>query len=298
MKQFICILFFITTCFSLYAQQQPCAEIVPPQISEETKKLYEQKLAEAKAKLTTDSSSAEHIIWYGRRTAYLGRYMESIEIFSNGINKHPLNPRFLRHRGHRYITVRCFDKAIADLSKGAEMLKDQVDEIEQDGLPNAKNIPTSTLKTNTLYHLGLVYFIKGNYKEAFKAYNECLELTDNDDMYVATANWLYITMLRLDKKKEAVELLMTINLGLDIIENSDYYDILLMYKSGDDKKLAEKTQNQDSLSNATLGFGLGNYYLEKGQKKKAKEIFGKVVAGTQWASFGYITAEGELKRRK
>jgi tetratricopeptide (TPR) repeat protein len=298
MKQFICTLLLITTGICFYAQHQPCTEIVTPKIADETKKLYEQKLAEAKAKLTIDSNFAEHIIWYGRRTAYLGHYMEAIEIFSNGINKHPLNPRFLRHRGHRYITVRCFDKAIADLSKGVEMLKDQVDEIEEDGLPNAKNLPTSTLKTNTLYHLGLAYFIKGDFKNALKAYEECLELTDNDDMYVATANWLLITMLRLDKKKEVAELLKTINPEMDIIENRDYLDILLMYKTGDDKKLVEKTQSQDSLANATLGFALGNYYLEKGQKKKAKELFEKVVAGTQWASFGYIVAEAELKRIK
>ena len=298
MKQFILTSLLIATGLSFYAQQKPCAEIVSPQISAEIKKLYEQKLAEAKAKLTTDSNSAEHIIWYGRRTAYLGNYMEAIEIYSNGFRKHPLNPRFLRHRGHRYITIRCFDKAIADLSKGAEMLKDQVDEIEQDGIPNAKNLPTSTLKTNTLYHLGLAYFLKGDYKNALKTYNECLENSDTDDMYVATANWLYITMLRLGKKKEGDDLLKTVNAEMDLIENRDYMDILMLYKTGDDKKLVEKTQSQDSTTNATLGFALGNYYLEKGQKKNAKELFEKVVSGNQWASFGYIAAEAELKRMK
>ena len=29
-----------------------------------------------------------------------------------------------------------------------------------------------------------------------------------------------------------------------------------------------------------------------------KELFEKVVAGNQWASFGYIAAEAELKRMK
>lgn len=298
MKQFICTLLLIIGCLHFYAQQQPCAEIVPPKISDETKKLYEQKLAEAKAKLTIDSNFAEHIIWYGRRTAYLGHYMEAIDIYTKGLAMYPTNSRFLRHRGHRYITVRCIDKAIADLSKGADMLKDQVDEIEQDGLPNAQGIPTSTLKTNTLYHLGLAYFLKGDLNNARKAYDECLELCDNDDMYVATANWLYITLLRLDKKKEADELLTTIHAGLDLIENKDYYEILMAYKNKDEKTLLDKTQAMDSLSNATLGFGLANYYLEKGQKKNAKEIFEKVIGGNQWASFGFIAAEAELKRMK
>ena len=223
--KFILSFFLLAVSYFCPAQQQTCAAIVTPQLSEDTRKLYEQKLSEARSKLAIDSLNAEHIIWYGRRTAYLGRYEDAISIYTKGLELYPTNPRFLRHRGHRYITVRCFDKAIADLSKGAEMLKDQVDEIEQDGLPNAQNIPTSTLKTNTLYHLGLAYFIKADYKNALNAYNECLALTDNDDMYVATVNWLYITLLRLDKKKEADELLKTIHVGLDLIENRDYYNI-------------------------------------------------------------------------
>ena len=72
----------------------------------------------------------------------------------------------------------------------------------------------------------------------------------------------------------------------------------MLYKTGDDKILLEKTQAMDSLKNATLGFGLGNYYLEKGQKKKAKEIFEKIIAGNQWSSFGFIAAEAELKKLK
>jgi tetratricopeptide (TPR) repeat protein len=297
MKQII-LYFFVITFNISSAQQQPCASIVQPKLSDEIRKHYEQNLDEARSRFKIDSLEAEHIIWYGRRMAYLGRYMEAITIFTRGLALHPNNPRFFRHRGHRYITVRCFDKAISDLSKGAEMLKDQVDEVEPDGLPNAQNIPTSTLKTNTLYHLGLAYFIKGDYKNALNAYAECIRLTDNDDMYVATANWLYITLLRVDQKKEAEELLQTIHPGLDLIENRDYYDILMLYKTGNDKDLLAKTQGMDSISNATSGFGLANYYLEKGPKKKAKEIFEKILAGNQWASFGFIAAEAELKRMK
>ena len=85
---------------------------------------------------------------------------------------------------------------------------------------------------------------------------------------------------------------------MDIIENKDYLDILLMYKSNDDKKVIEKTLIQDSISSATLGFGLANHYLEKRQKKKAKELLEKIVAGNQWASFGFIAAEVDLKSLK
>ena len=298
MKKFIFYFLFITSGFFAKAQQQPCSTILLPQLSDETRKQYEQKVQEAKSKLIKDSANAEHIIWYGRRTAYTGRYMEAIGIYSQGISFHPKNSKFYRHRGHRYITVRCFDLAIADLTKATILFKDQVDEVEEDGLPNAQNIPTGTLKSNTWYHLGLAHFFKGDYKNALAAFIECLEITDNDDMYVATANWLFITMRRLGKNKEADELLKSIKAEMDIIENKDYLDILLMYKSNDDKTIIEKTLIQDNISNATLDFGLANYYLEKRQKKKAKELLEKIVAGNQWASFGFIAAEVDLKSLK
>ena len=49
----------------------------------------------------------DNIIWYGRRTAYLGDYREAIRIFSEGIEKHSKDARMYRHRGHRYISIRC-----------------------------------------------------------------------------------------------------------------------------------------------------------------------------------------------
>ena len=47
------------------------------------------------------NQSEENYIWLGRRTAYLTRYNEAIDIFSEGIDKFPVSYRLYRHRGHR-----------------------------------------------------------------------------------------------------------------------------------------------------------------------------------------------------
>jgi hypothetical protein len=60
--------------------------------------------------------------------------------------------------------------------------------------------------------------------------------------------------------------------------------------------LKEISGNANSLSNASAGYGLGNWYLYNGQRDEAVRIFRQIVAGNQWASFGYIAAEAELKR--
>lgn len=287
------LVFLFFTQALCISQEVPCAPIQEPVYSEITRADYELKRNEARESYEKDSSNADALIWYGRRLAYLGRYMEAIDVFSIGIKKHPSDARMYRHRGHRFITVRCFDRAISDLETATGLIKGQKDETEPDGLPNARNIPTSTLQSNIWYHLGLVYFLKGDYEKAINAYTSCLEVSLNPDMYVATANWLYISLLKLNKETEAKELLNTIHLGMDLIENRDYLSILLLYKG--EKNEADFLKQESFLSGATLLFGLGNYYITKGEIAKAKEALTKILSGNQWASFAYIAAEKALK---
>jgi tetratricopeptide (TPR) repeat protein len=296
------ILPFLFTVISnlTVAQIQSCEDkqYPAPTLSDSLKKVFESNLRSAEKKYKADSTSDDHIIWYGRRLGYLGKYKEAIDIYSKGISLHPSNARFYRHRAHRYITLRCYDNAIADLKKAIELIRDQIDEIEPDGIPNETNFPTSTLHTNIYYHLGLAYYLKGDNRQALLAWEKCLDISDNDDMKVATLNWLNIVLRKMGRQKDADQHLKEVNNEMEIIENHDYYDILLMYKTGDDSKLKEKTQNQETVGNATLGFALGTYYQLKGDKDKAKELFEKVVAGKQWSSFGFIAAEIELAKMR
>ena len=76
-----------------------------------------EKMIELHGKANQDFSKnakdLENIIWLGRRTAYLGQYDEAIRIYSDGLKIFPNEPRLFRHRGHRYISIRKFDEAIA-----------------------------------------------------------------------------------------------------------------------------------------------------------------------------------------
>lgn len=282
---------------------QTCADSareVPPQLTAATAKLYEANLAEARGQeaLTPDDPNA--VIWVGRRTAYTGRYKDSIMLFTRGTAKFPADARVYRHRGHRYITLRCFDDAITDLEKAAKLIKGKPDEIEPDGLPNVRNIPTSTLQTNIWYHLGLAYYLKGDFKKALKAYKECVKVSKNPDMLVATVHWLYMTQRRLGDEKKAARTLELIAGEPDIIENRDYYELVKLYQGKSEAATLEKALGGDAntLGNASLGYGLGNWYLYNGKRDEALKIFRKIVAGNQWASFGFIAAEAELARLK
>jgi hypothetical protein len=115
-------------------------------------------------------------------------------------------------------------------------------------------------------------------------------------MRVATLDWLYMTYRRLGRHGAAKQLLDQVTEKMDILENDSYHKRLLMYKGVVKPEQLLDTANADDLTIATQGYGVGNWYLVEGNRAKAREIFEKVVAGRQWAAFGYIAAEVDLKR--
>jgi tetratricopeptide (TPR) repeat protein len=266
--------------------------------SPERRAELEADLAEARANFDRDPDDVDNIIWLGRRLAYLWRYRDAIDVFSAGIAAHPNEPKLYRHRGHRYISTRAFDKAVADLERAARLIEGTEDEVEPDGAPNAAGIPTSTLHTNVYYHLGLAHYLRGDFDAALDAYQKCLAASKNDDMRVAALDWLYMTLRRLGRHDEADAAIAPVHAGMDLLENFAYHRRLLMYKGeiAPDSLLRVDDEADAALMLATQGYGVGNFYLAGGERERALEIFRQVVAGTYWPAFGYIAAEADLKR--
>ncbi|HEV8347219.1 MAG TPA: tetratricopeptide repeat protein [Vicinamibacterales bacterium] len=263
----------------------------------EAKTRLDADLANAQAEYDRDPSNAEATIWLGRRLAYLGRFRDAIDVYSRGIQRHPNEPRLYRHRGHRYITSRKFDLAIADLRKASQLVAGRPDEIEPDGAPNEAGIPRSTLQSNIWYHLGLAQYLSGDFPAALASYREGMKVSKvNDDMLVATSDWLYMTLRRLKRDADARQILEPINEQMDVLENTAYHQRLLMYKGVRAPESVLNLNTADDVQIATQGYGVGNWYLVNGDRQKAREIFEKVVAGRAWQAFGYIAAEADLKR--
>lgn len=265
--------------------------LVPMELPAADRAKLEANLKAAEEELAKNPDSADALIWVGRRQGYLWQYRNAIATFGKGIEKFPEDARFYRHRGHRYITVRNFDGAIADFEKAVTLIKGKKDEIEPDGAPNAAGVPRSTLQFNIWYHLALGYYLKGDYENAKRSWLECMKVSDNDDSVTAVSDWLWMTYMRLGDKAAAAKVLTRITPKMDILENGSYHKRLLMYKGLEKPEALLDTANADDLTIATQGYGVGNYYFVTGDTAKAKEIFDRVLAGKQWAAFGYIAAE-------
>ena len=251
--------------------------------------LYEK----AKKDFKDNPNDLNNIIWYGRRTAYLGQYEKAISIYSEGIEKFPSESQLYRHRGHRYISIRMYNEAINDLKRASKLIQGQENEMEADGIPNTMNIPVSSKHGNIWYHLGLAYYLIHDYENAFDAYLKCRESGNNDDNIVSSTHWLYMIQRRMGNEKLAMEMLEPITSEANIIENQGYYDLCKFYKGLIPLDSFINTKKGSPASDALL-YGLANWHFYNSDKTKAKEIMLEMMDSKSWSSFGYLAAESDI----
>lgn len=271
---------------------------LPPAARRQT----EERLAQARIDLAKRPDDPDLLIWVGRRMAYLGYYRDARRIFDEGVRRFPADARFLRHRGHRYLSVRMIDSAIADFTKAWSLTRGTADQVEPDGIPNARNIPTSTLQSNICYHLGLAHYLRGDFARALAVYEPCESVSANPDLFVATRYWHYMTLRRMGRDEDAAKLLAPVTPEMDIIENGVYHRLLLLNKGvlPLDSLVANAgaSAQPEAVTDASLWYGIGNWHLYNDRTAEARRIFERMVAGPAWSAFGFIAAEAELARMK
>jgi len=253
----------------------------------------EQKLEQALVQLEADQEDRDAWIWVGRRLGYLGRYLDAIDVFTRALERWPNDPFLLRHRGHRHLTVREFDRATEDLSRAALACREVQDIVEPDGLPVPGRPPHSSLHFNVYYHLGLACFFEGDMGSARDAWLLCLACSDNDESRVAVTHWLWCARARCGDRAGALEAVQAITADMDVVENTAYHQLCLLYKG-------ERTRDQLTAgagsSGAALRFGLAHHALVAGDRAGGEAALRALAADPGWAAFGVIAAEAELAR--
>lgn len=281
----------------------------PIELSPAKRAEFEANLAAAKARFESNPDDESARIWYGRRLAYLGRFDEAIEVFSAGLERTPTSIRLLRHRGHRFISIRRFEEALTDFRAAAIEIDTQQlpDAVEEDGLPNAQNMPRSTLHGNVYYHLGVALYCTGDFRRAMGAFVLSADSSQNDDMRCASWNWVVLSGERYAAAKPSQRPFVDDHLGMifgkvtphmDIIENEGYHELLLFYKGELTEEQVLDPVRDDPQQFATRAYAVGAWHWIKGRPERANELWNEVVAAGSWPAFGHIAAEAELARQR
>lgn len=252
-------------------------------------------LEAARAAWERHPEDADSIIWYGRRVGYTGDFQGAVDIYTNGLRLHPNEPRLLRHRGHRYLSLRRYPWAIADLELARAVVAGTEDEVEPDGQPNARGIPTSTLHSNIRYHLALAYYLTGQFRRALPIWEEDATVAANVDQRVAATYWWVLTLAQLGRLPEARTILTSVQADWDVIENGAYHRALLWMR-GDLTAAQLLPAGATVLERQTVGNGMGQWLAAQGKVAEARQAYEAVLATGPSSSFGVLAAEAGLAR--
>lgn len=250
------------------------------------RKLYAQSDTEAitaaKAKLTGGAVTAADFLAMSHAEAGRRQYQEAVKVDTEGLSKFPDDADLLLERGHRELGLREFAAAQKDLEHAV-----QVD-------------PT---KLDSHYHLGLAHYFQGQFAEAAMHLQKARDLAKSDDSLIDCTAWMYVSLRRAGKEKEASAALARITPETHNTEpHLLFYLHLLRFYQGqmtEAQILPAKPAPGDSeaeLSYNTIHYGVGNWHLYHGEKAAAQTYFRKVVTGEAWNSWGFIGSEVELHR--
>lgn len=253
-----------------------------------------EKLKRRKKDFDENSGDADALIWYGRFVAYAGNYAQAIEIFNSGAKQFPRDARMLRHAGHRYISIRQFDDAIRVLEQATALIEGKENEIEPDGMPNAQNIPVSTLHGNIWYHLGLAYYLNQDFDNALRAYKKCLATADRPDNVVSSTHWIYMIHRRLGHEEDAQACLDSIDLEMKIIENTAYHQSCCFYKGLISLEQLQANIESKGLQREATSYAVANWHFYNGETSKARQLMESLTREGAWNAFGFIAAESDL----
>jgi tetratricopeptide (TPR) repeat protein len=232
-------------------------------------------IARAESALAAEPRNVDKIIALGVAQSGVRQYREAIATFTRGIAIAPNNALLYRWRGHRYLSTRQFDKAMDDLQHGARL--------------------DSTIY-GIWYHLGIVRFVRRDFAGAADAFTRALPISPDSAERAGSTDWLWMSLSRAGRKAEAQALL---DRHPDVPNAGNAYaQRLRLYRGETSPDSVFTPADTSDIQVATLSYGIGNWYLVRGDTAKARSWFERSVASGGWPAFGFIMSEVELRSRR
>jgi len=235
-------------------------------------------VARAQQALAANPKDLNLIVALGTAQAGVRDMRGAVVTFTKGLEAHPNNALLYRWRGHRHLSLREFDAALADFASG---------------------LKTDSTVYGIWFHLGIVKFVRGDFNGAADAFTRAQPRAPDAGELAGSTDWLWMSLSRAGKHAEAQAMLDRKPDSLKVTDPEyAYVKRLRMYRGQVKPEALITTTDTADVQQATLNFGLGNYYIVKGDTAHAKQAFERAVRSGGWPGFGFIVSEAELKRLK
>ena len=230
-------------------------------------------VTKAQAALAADPRSVARIIDLGVAQSGARQFREAIATFTRGLEIEANNPLLLRWRGHRYLSIREFDRALADLTRASGI--------------------DSTIY-GIWYHLGIVQYVRGEFSAAAASFARAQPIAPDAGELAGSTDWLWMSLSRAGRGAEAKAMLDRRPDSKPVI--NAYTRRLQLYRGEIGPEAVVTPADTDEVQVATLAYGLGNWYLIRGDKAQARVWFERSIQSGGWPGFGFILSEVELAR--
>ena len=230
-------------------------------------------VARAERSLAGDPRNVQKIIDLGVAQSGVRQFREAIATFTRGLAIAPDNALLYRWRGHRYLSVREFDRAMDDLTRGARL--------------------DSTIY-GIWYHLGIVKFARGDFSGAADAFARAQPRAPDAGELAGATDWLWMSLSRAGRAAQAAALLARRPDSLPVA--NAYARRLKLYRGEIGPEAVFTPADTADVQVATLAFGIGNWYVVRGDTARARSWFDRSIKSGGWPGFGFIISEIELKR--
>lgn len=230
-------------------------------------------VARAESALAAAPRDVARIIALGVAQSGVRQYREAIATFTRGLAIAPDEAMLYRWRGHRYLSVREFDRALDDLTRGSQL---------------------DSTNYGIWYHLGIVRYARDDFAGAADAFTRAERRAPDAGERAGATDWLWMSLSRAGRAADARALL---DRRPDSLPPGNAYGQRLRLYRGeigpDDVLTAADTGD---IAVATLSYGVGNWYVVRGDTARARAWFERSVQSGGWPAFGFIVSEIELRR--
>jgi tetratricopeptide (TPR) repeat protein len=239
---------------------------------------FDKAIAAFDEAIALDGTNPDFPLGKCRALAAASRQKDAIDACSASLRLRPDNAEALRDRGHYHLNLGQVDAGLADLTRALALTKTD---------------------RGVYYHLGVAYYLKGDFKRAADAYQSCLDNSKDTDAIECKA-WLYPSLVRAGRKDAAAALLATVHADPAVTGHPAWYLDRLLLFTGErtEDQVAANLNAEGALSMSSIGYSLGLWHLLNGRAPRAREYFEKAVATGFTPAWGYRCSEAELARMK
>ncbi len=253
----------------------------------------EGRIAPAIAALARNPNDPNLYLAAGRMQDSLLRFNESIGMYTEAIEKFPADYRFLRYRGHRYLSVRKFREGVADLEKAVKMVPNSFD---------------------ASYYLGLAYYFSGEHAKAAAEFGRCEDqikkplaikkdllggrsceaMKDDVNSMVPLQYWRFLALRRSGDMAGAKKYLdEEVNAKLTVTSSVPFYDSLLFFKGVKEVNEMMVGANEGTRDFLLRSSGVATYLFTEGERAKACGIWARNAMDQNWDHLGVLNSESE-----